>query len=271
MKERGASMETHGHKDMLSRLVSSDENRQKLTDEEIIDQIDNHNTVFWVWDRLHHVYDGCEVPPWPPKSASKTKSTSQPPGSSINLNPQYSFSRPSSSYFLVHELCAIVDRKNTWRSEVGKGQKARSSAMNLSRCDSLVPSVTYNHFSFFLVSSNGQYFICYLPECRWTMKLQDWLPSWTGFWERPPMTWNWMVYCISVIVLVMQSTSNHHTNHGLLFTLFFAGFVLIPKGWRVYVYTRELNYTPHVYPDPLVFNPWRWLVRKPNIFFFNFF
>lgn len=46
MKERGASMETHGHKDMLSRLVSSDENRQKLTDEEIIDQIDNHNTVF---------------------------------------------------------------------------------------------------------------------------------------------------------------------------------------------------------------------------------
>ncbi|XP_011008610.1 PREDICTED: cytochrome P450 85A-like [Populus euphratica] len=36
------------------------------------------------------------------------------------------------------------------------------------------------------------------------------------------------------------------------------GFV-IPKGWRIYVYTREMNYDPHIYPDPLSFNPWRWL------------
>lgn len=39
MKERKASVETHDHKDMLSCLMRSEENRQKLTDEEIIDQI----------------------------------------------------------------------------------------------------------------------------------------------------------------------------------------------------------------------------------------
>ncbi|KAI5665752.1 hypothetical protein M9H77_15605 [Catharanthus roseus] len=33
----------------------------------------------------------------------------------------------------------------------------------------------------------------------------------------------------------------------------------IPKGWRIYVYTREINYDPRLYPDPLTFNPWRWL------------
>eukprot|EP00262_Sarcandra_glabra_P014361 TRINITY_DN4196_c0_g1_i2.p1 TRINITY_DN4196_c0_g1~~TRINITY_DN4196_c0_g1_i2.p1 ORF type:complete len:295 (+),score=47.12 TRINITY_DN4196_c0_g1_i2:130-1014(+) len=35
------------------------------------------------------------------------------------------------------------------------------------------------------------------------------------------------------------------------------GFV-IPKGWKIYVYTREINYDPFLYPDPLTFNPWRW-------------
>ncbi|KAH8483513.1 hypothetical protein H0E87_028062 [Populus deltoides] len=35
---------------------------------------------------------------------------------------------------------------------------------------------------------------------------------------------------------------------------------VIPKGWRIYVYTREINYDPYLYPDPLSFNPWRWLV-----------
>ncbi|CAL9767092.1 unnamed protein product [Musa acuminata subsp. burmannicoides] len=32
----------------------------------------------------------------------------------------------------------------------------------------------------------------------------------------------------------------------------------IPKGWRIYVYTREINYDPFMYPEPLTFNPWRW-------------
>ncbi|URD89028.1 cytochrome P450 [Musa troglodytarum] len=32
----------------------------------------------------------------------------------------------------------------------------------------------------------------------------------------------------------------------------------IPKGWRIYVYTREINYDPFIYPEPLTFNPWRW-------------
>ncbi|XP_009402829.2 cytochrome P450 85A1 [Musa acuminata AAA Group] len=36
----------------------------------------------------------------------------------------------------------------------------------------------------------------------------------------------------------------------------------IPKGWRIYVYTREINYDPLMYPQPLSFNPWRWLGKN---------
>ncbi|XP_022759906.1 cytochrome P450 85A-like [Durio zibethinus] len=39
------------------------------------------------------------------------------------------------------------------------------------------------------------------------------------------------------------------------------GFV-IPKGWRIYVYTREINYDPFQYADPLAFNPWRWMDKS---------
>ncbi|CAM8885045.1 unnamed protein product [Rhodiola kirilowii] len=39
------------------------------------------------------------------------------------------------------------------------------------------------------------------------------------------------------------------------------GFV-IPQGWRIYVYTREINYDPALYPDPMAFNPWRWLDKS---------
>ncbi|KAB1211433.1 Cytochrome P450 85A [Morella rubra] len=37
---------------------------------------------------------------------------------------------------------------------------------------------------------------------------------------------------------------------------------LIPKGWRIYVYTREINYDPFLYPEPFNFNPWRWLDKS---------
>ncbi|KAL5582092.1 hypothetical protein UlMin_014534 [Ulmus minor] len=37
---------------------------------------------------------------------------------------------------------------------------------------------------------------------------------------------------------------------------------VIPKGWRIYVYTRETNYDQSLYPDPFTFNPWRWLEDK---------
>ncbi|KAL2546617.1 Cytochrome [Forsythia ovata] len=39
------------------------------------------------------------------------------------------------------------------------------------------------------------------------------------------------------------------------------GFV-IPKGWKIYVYTREINCDPFLYPEPFKFNPWRWLDNK---------
>ncbi|KAL1824435.1 hypothetical protein ACET3Z_011213 [Daucus carota] len=37
---------------------------------------------------------------------------------------------------------------------------------------------------------------------------------------------------------------------------------VIPEGWRIYVYTRETNYDPNLYPDPYTFNPWRWLNKS---------
>ncbi|XP_004507293.1 cytochrome P450 85A-like [Cicer arietinum] len=36
----------------------------------------------------------------------------------------------------------------------------------------------------------------------------------------------------------------------------------IPKGWKIYVFTREINYDPLLYPDPLAFNPWRWMDKS---------
>ncbi|CAA7399348.1 unnamed protein product [Spirodela intermedia] len=39
------------------------------------------------------------------------------------------------------------------------------------------------------------------------------------------------------------------------------GFV-VPKGWRIYVYTRESNYDSLRYPAPLRFDPWRWKDRS---------
>ncbi|KAJ4961273.1 hypothetical protein NE237_021183 [Protea cynaroides] len=37
---------------------------------------------------------------------------------------------------------------------------------------------------------------------------------------------------------------------------------VIPKGWRIYVYTREINYDPILYPEPFTFNPWRWMDKN---------
>ncbi|CAL5186597.1 unnamed protein product [Lathyrus oleraceus] len=45
---------------------------------------------------------------------------------------------------------------------------------------------------------------------------------------------------------------------------------LIPKGWRIYVFTREINYDTSQYHDPLSFNPWRWMeknLESHNYFF----
>lgn len=48
----------------------------------------------------------------------------------------------------------------------------------------------------------------------------------------------------------------------------FSGY-FIPKGWKIYVFTREINYDPLLYPDPLAFNPWRWMVSTQIFFFAN--
>ncbi|KAL2349132.1 hypothetical protein Fmac_003132 [Flemingia macrophylla] len=55
----------------------------------------------------------------------------------------------------------------------------------------------------------------------------------------------------SVVAGVMRRTTNDIELNG--FT--------IPKGWRVYVYTRETNFDPILYQEPFTFNPWRWLQK----------
>ncbi|KAK1291365.1 Cytochrome P450 85A1 [Acorus calamus] len=37
---------------------------------------------------------------------------------------------------------------------------------------------------------------------------------------------------------------------------------VIPEGWKIYVYMRESNYDPFLYPEPFSFNPWRWLDKS---------
>ncbi|CAN1794825.1 Cytochrome P450 85A1 [Linum perenne] len=44
----------------------------------------------------------------------------------------------------------------------------------------------------------------------------------------------------------------------------------VPKGWSVYVYTREINYDPLLYPEPMKFNPWRWMDKKLESHKYNF-
>ncbi|ESW25486.1 hypothetical protein PHAVU_003G040300 [Phaseolus vulgaris] len=55
----------------------------------------------------------------------------------------------------------------------------------------------------------------------------------------------------SVVSGVMRRTANDVELNGYM----------IPKGWRVYVYTRETNYDPILYEEPLTFNPRRWLEK----------
>ncbi|KAL6983310.1 hypothetical protein U1Q18_016699 [Sarracenia purpurea var. burkii] len=50
----------------------------------------------------------------------------------------------------------------------------------------------------------------------------------------------------------------------------FSGFA-IPRGWRIYVYTREINYDPFLYPEPLRFNPRRWLDKSMESHQYQFF
>ncbi|OIW02192.1 hypothetical protein TanjilG_02416 [Lupinus angustifolius] len=38
------------------------------------------------------------------------------------------------------------------------------------------------------------------------------------------------------------------------------GFI-IPKGWKIYLYKREIGLDPFLYQEPLTFNPWRWLEK----------
>ncbi|GMY25817.1 cytochrome P450 85A1-like [Fagus crenata] len=36
----------------------------------------------------------------------------------------------------------------------------------------------------------------------------------------------------------------------------------IPKGWKIYLFTRGINYDSSLYPEPSTFNPWRWLDKS---------
>ncbi|CAJ1931860.1 unnamed protein product [Sphenostylis stenocarpa] len=65
----------------------------------------------------------------------------------------------------------------------------------------------------------------------------------------------------SVISGVMRRTTNDiELNANIDGAYHLLGFI-IPKGWRVYVYTREINFDPILYEEPSTFNPRRWLEK----------
>ncbi|PKI43201.1 hypothetical protein CRG98_036398 [Punica granatum] len=166
IEERKASMETHDHRDMLSSLMRSDENRQKLTDEEIIDQI------------ITILYSGYET----------VSTTSM-------MAVKYLHDHPKVLQQLREEHLEIRGRKRPedpieW-DDFKSMSFTRAVIYETSRLATIV---------------NG---------------------------------------------VLRKTTQDMELN----------GFV-IPKGWRIYIYTREMNYNPYLYPDPLVFNPWRWLDKS---------
>ncbi|KHN05627.1 Cytochrome P450 85A1 [Glycine soja] len=57
---------------------------------------------------------------------------------------------------------------------------------------------------------------------------------------------------VSVVARVMRRATNDIESNGFM----------IPKGWRVYFYTKETNFDPFLYEEPFTFNPWRWLEKK---------
>ncbi|PIA39005.1 hypothetical protein AQUCO_02700290v1 [Aquilegia coerulea] len=85
--------------------------------------------------------------------------------------------------------------------------------------------------------------------------------------KRPgePIDWNdykSMKFTRVVILESMRLTTIvngvlRKTTHDMELNGFF-----IPKGWRIYVYLREANHDPFLYPEPLTFNPWRWEDRN---------
>ncbi|GLT46352.1 hypothetical protein SLA2020_201130 [Shorea laevis] len=80
-----------------------------------------------------------------------------------------------------------------------------------------------------------------------------------------PIEWDDLKSMRFTRAVVMETTRLATIVHGVMRRTIedieLNGYV-IPKGWRIYVYTREINYDPIMYPDPLAFNPWRWLDKS---------
>lgn len=51
------------------------------------------------------------------------------------------------------------------------------------------------------------------------------------------------------------------------FLSFFLSGYIIPKGWRILVWFREVHFDPEVYPEPKKFDPSRWDVSIHKHFF----
>ncbi|KAK4749195.1 hypothetical protein SAY87_026644 [Trapa incisa] len=169
MNERKASIDTDNRNDMLSYLTRSEENRQKLTDEEIIDLI------------ITILYSGYET----------VSTTSM-------MAVKYLHDHPKALRILREEHMEIKGRK---------------------RPDD---PIEWNH----------------LKLMRFTRAV---------------------IYETSRLATIVNGVLRK-TTHDIEIN----GFV-IPRGWRIYVYTREMNYNSYMYPDPLAFNPWRWLDKKADL------
>ncbi|KAK4740483.1 hypothetical protein SAY87_032415 [Trapa incisa] len=169
IEERRVSMETQDHKDMLSCLMSSGEYRQKLTDDEVIDQI------------ITILYSGYET----------ISTTSM-------MAVKYLHDNPKVLQQLRAEHFEVRGRKNLedpieWE-DLKSMKFTRAVIFETSRLATIV---------------NG----------------------------------------------VLRKTTQDMELNGFL----------IPKGWRIYVYTREMNYNPYLYPDTFAFNPWRWLDQSVEV------
>ncbi|KAJ1400898.1 Cytochrome P450 [Sesbania bispinosa] len=60
--------------------------------------------------------------------------------------------------------------------------------------------------------------------------------------------------------VLRKTTKDVELNVSIDYDYHLLGFT-IPQGWRVYVYTRETNCDPSLYPEPFSFKPSRWLEK----------
>lgn len=127
LEERRASEETHN--DMLAHLMNTDENKYKLSDEEIIDQI------------ITILYSGYETVSTTSMMAVKYLHDHPRVLQELRVSQQHNHIYHFQLlllFFEVYFVNIIIDfsyRKNIWQSERRKGRRIHSAGMTTNPCD----------------------------------------------------------------------------------------------------------------------------------------